>query len=114
MGEDADARIAKTEALFREVNERWPSAPRSSPPTRPSSSASAPTRPAPIASPPPLDEYEQVRAEGDHFLVAEGHEERPDVERVVIAREGRYNVVRKLRELGVLVRRLNPRAEPAQ
>ena len=32
----------------------------------------------------------------------------------VVERRPRFNVVRKLRELGALARRMNPRTEPAQ
>ena len=54
-----------------------------------------------------LAEYEEVRAEGDTFLVVDGHVERADLERVVARQDG-FKVVRKLRELGALVRRLEP------
>ncbi|MDX6503255.1 MAG: hypothetical protein QOE29_380 [Gaiellaceae bacterium] len=113
MGQAEDARIATTEALFREVNERVAERAEefSADEAEFVCECADPACTHRIAA--SLDEYEEVRAEGDLFLVVDGHEERPDVERVV-AHEGRFNVVRKLRQLGVLVRRLNPRAEPAQ
>jgi hypothetical protein len=56
-----------------------------------------------------LDEYEAVRADGTHFLLAPGHEE-PDVERV-IDRGDDHVVVEKFRpSIARIVRRLNPRA----
>jgi hypothetical protein len=59
-----------------------------------------------------LDEYEQVRRDATHFLVAPGHD-RPEVERVV-GRGPDYRVVEKFgRTVAEIVRRLNPRARPA-
>jgi hypothetical protein len=58
-----------------------------------------------------LGDYEEVRAEPTHFLLAPGHEE-PEAERVV-RRTGEYNVVEKFGAVGRIVRRLNPRANPA-
>ncbi|HEY6963220.1 MAG TPA: hypothetical protein VI408_15145 [Gaiellaceae bacterium] len=59
-----------------------------------------------------LDDYDEVREEPTHFLVAPGHEE-PSIERVV-ARGGDYNVVEKVgAQIAQIVRRLNPRANPA-
>lgn len=58
----------------------------------------------------PLDEYEEVRAESTHFLIADGHEE-PAYERVVRRRRG-YAIVQKFtRGLAAAVRRTDPRAE---
>jgi hypothetical protein len=55
-----------------------------------------------------LDDYEDVRAEATHFLLAPGHEE-PGLERVV-ERTGEYQVVEKLgATMRRIVRRLNPR-----
>lgn len=55
-----------------------------------------------------LEGYEQVRADGTHFLLVPGHEI-PSVERV-IARKPGYWVVEKFSEaLSRNVRRLNPR-----
>ena len=59
-----------------------------------------------------LDEYEQVRDDGTHFLLRPGHEDE-QIERVVARRTG-YHVVEKVNRLVArTVRRLNPRAEPA-
>src|SRR4051794_14444611 len=113
MGAVDDARVAKTEALFREVNERV--AERAEEFHSESAEficecgdATCIERVA--AS---LDEYEKVRERGDTFLIATGHEERPDQEQVIARADG-VEVVRKLRELGAIVRRMNPRSSPAQ
>jgi hypothetical protein len=59
-----------------------------------------------------LDDYEDVRNDATHFLIAHGHEE-PRIERV-IEETTEYQVVEKF---GVTVQRivqsLNPRATPA-
>jgi hypothetical protein len=113
MSETEVARIAKTEALFREVNERV--AERAG-----EFAADEAEFVCECADPScthrieaSLEDYEQVRTQGDQFLVLKGHEERPDVERVV-AHETSFNIVRKVRELGAIARRLDPRTHPAQ
>jgi hypothetical protein len=55
----------------------------------------------------PLDDYEQAREDGAHFVVAPGHE-RPELERVLRTAPG-YRIVEKLRGVGAMARRLNPR-----
>ena len=112
MTETGDRRIARTEALFREVNERVAE--------RASGFQAGEVEFVCECGDPActerirttLEEYEEVREEGDTFLVVKGHEEAPHLERVV-ERGGRFNVVRKLHELGELVRRLNPRGDTA-
>jgi hypothetical protein len=60
----------------------------------------------------PLEEYEDVREDATHFLIAEGHEE-PGYERVVSQRRG-YAIVKKFtRGLAAAVRRTDPRAGTA-
>lgn len=55
-----------------------------------------------------LENYEQVRSDGTHFLLVPGHDE-PTVERVISRTPG-YWVVEKFTEvLSHNVRRLNPR-----
>jgi hypothetical protein len=56
----------------------------------------------------PLTDYERVREDGAQFIVAPGHE-RPEHERVKRARAG-YRIVEKVKGLGALARRLDPRA----
>jgi hypothetical protein len=57
-----------------------------------------------------LEDYEDVRAEATHFLLAPGHHE-PRVERVV-ERTGDYDIVEKFEAtVARIARRLNPRTE---
>ena len=58
-----------------------------------------------------LEDYEEVREESTHFLIAPGHEE-PQIERV-IERTGEYTVVEKFgTTVGRVVRNLDPRRRP--
>ena len=58
-----------------------------------------------------LDEYEEVRDDGATFMLAPGHHEE-DIERVV-EDHGRFHIVEKIqRTVRRTVLRLNPRAEP--
>jgi hypothetical protein len=113
MGAVEDSRVAKTEALFREVNERVAERAEEfdSETAEFVCECADPTCTQRIHA--SLGEYEDVRGEGDTFLVVHGHVERRDMERVIARRDG-FQVVQKLRELGVLVRRLDPRTNPAQ
>ncbi len=111
MGDDL-LKIAKTESLFRDVNERI------------AESAGGvgladaefvcecadPTCTKRLTV--DLDEYEEVRGDGTHFLLAPGHE-LGRIERVIARRPG-YQIVRKVHDrVAALARRLNPRANPA-
>ena len=59
-----------------------------------------------------LDDYEEVRADGATFMLAPGHAH-TDIERVVEDR-GRFHIVEKMQTtVRATVLRLNPRAEPA-
>jgi hypothetical protein len=107
-----EERIANTESLFRDVNERIAeSAQRFEAPHTEficecADSSCAERVPAELA------EYEQVRSDGTHFLLAPGHED-GRVERV-IERRGRHQVVEKFnRIVAARVRLLDPRARPA-
>jgi hypothetical protein len=56
-----------------------------------------------------LEDYEEVRSDGTHFLLAPDHHE-PEVEQVV-ERTGDFDVVEKVTPvMARIVRRLNPRA----
>jgi hypothetical protein len=58
-----------------------------------------------------LDAYEDVRADPTHFLVAPGHD-KPEIE-VVVGGNDEYDVVQKFgATLERIVRSLNPRANP--
>lgn len=105
---DEAARIAKTEALFRDVNERVAEAAQ----RFDSDDAEFVCECADVACTDrieaPLDDYEAVRSQPTHFLVVPGHED-TRVERVVRARR-RYAVVAKVeRRVAALVKRLDPR-----
>ena len=59
-----------------------------------------------------LEDYEEVRSEPTHFLLAPGHH-KPQVEEIV-ERTGEFEVVEKVEPLMVrIVRRLNPRRPDA-
>ena len=105
-----DVRHARTEALFRDVNERIAeTAERFYSDTTEfvceCGDASCAER-----IPTSLETYDEVREDGTQFLLAPGHEDE-SIERVV-ERAPRYNIVAKVRNRIVadIVRRLNPRA----
>lgn len=107
--EQPEVRIARTESLFRNVNERIAE---SAQRTESEDAAFV----CECADPgctdqieAPLDVYEDVRSDGTQFLLVPGHEDER-IERVVRERR-RYNIVRKVnRIVAAQVRRLNPRA----
>jgi hypothetical protein len=109
---DEELRIAKTEALFRSVNERIAeSAQRFEADDAEfvceCSDSACTDRVAAT-----LDDYEEVRAESTRFLVVPGHED-TRIERVV-SRRRRYAVVEKFqRTVAAHVRRLDPRGQAA-
>ena len=103
-----EIQAARTEAIFREVNEAIAK-------TAESFAAEEADFVCECADPDcahrvrtSLEEYERVRADGTHFLLVPGHEE-PSVERVIAHAPG-YWIVEKFSEvLSRNVRRLNPR-----
>jgi hypothetical protein len=105
-----EARIARTENVFRHVNERIAE-------TAEDFGSAEPVFVCECADPDcqhrvdvPIEEYEKARSDGTHFIIAPGHEE-PGYERVVKKRRG-YAVVEKFRRrLAALVRRSDPRAD---
>jgi hypothetical protein len=107
VANDEPARVARTEAVFREVNERIAA-----------SAARAGASDAALVcecSDPgcterldaPLEEYERVRGDGARFLLAPGHQD-ARVEQVIAQRPGR-TIVQKLGEFAAAARRLDPR-----
>ena len=109
---DDHVKRARTEALFRDVNERIAeSAQRFE--------AEATQFVCECADPNcthrlevTIDEYEEVRADGATFMLVPGHDH-DDIEHVVGTR-GRFNVVEKVqRTVRDTVRRLDPRDNPA-
>jgi hypothetical protein len=107
-----EARIARTETVFRHVNERIAE-------TAENLGSDEMEFVCECADPScqhrlelALDEYEEVRGEATHFLVANGHDV-PRYERVVKHEPG-YAIVQKVgRALAAAVRRTDPRAETA-
>jgi hypothetical protein len=102
-----ELRIAKTESLFRDVNERI---------VESAGQVGLPEADLVCECADPecghrieasLDDYERVRSDGALFVVAPEHHV-PEHEEVVEARAG-YRIIEKLRAVGAAARRLNPR-----
>ncbi len=107
---DDNVKRARTESLFRDVNERIAeSAQRFD--------ADATEFVCECADPDcthrleaTLEEYEDVRSDGTTFMLEPGHEHE-DIERIV-ERRGRFHVVEKVQKtVRATVRRLNPRPD---
>lgn len=106
------ARIARTEAVFREVNEAIAKTAEGLESDEAAFVCECADAECADRIRADLDEYERVRENATHFMLAPGHE-KPSVERVV-ERHGGYAVVEKFeRTVAGIVRRMNPRAEPA-
>jgi hypothetical protein len=113
-GDDVDEKVkrARTEALFRDVNERIAeSAQRfDADSTQFVCECADPDCTHRVEA--TLEEYEQVREDGTTFMLVPGHAE-TDIERVVQDR-GRFHIVRKVQKtVRETVQRLNPRADPS-
>jgi hypothetical protein len=112
MTPNEEARIARTESVFRHVNERIAEA-------SDQLGSEQTVFICECADPDcqhrlnvPRERYEKVRDESTHFIVADGHVV-PKYERIV-ERRGGYAVVEKFkRRLAALVRRTDPRARAA-
>lgn len=116
MDAERKDRLARNEAVFREVNERIEKLTLEGERLGRSAAEDAPlgllcecgnadcSEPLTIAR----AEYERVRREPTHFLVAPGHVI-PEIEEVVATGDG-YAVVRKLAEEGALARATDPRS----
>ncbi len=108
---EREVRIAHTEALFRDVNERIAeSADRLN--ARDAEFVCECADPECAERvPATLDQYEDVRSDGTHFLLAPGHE-LFELERVVKRPHKRFVVVEKFNSIVArTVRRLDPRAD---
>jgi hypothetical protein len=104
--------MAKTESLFRDVNERIAESAQRFDSDDASFVCECGDPECTERVGAPLDAYEEVRADGTTFLLVPGHEDER-VERVVEERR-RYNVVRKVHEtVAAWTRRLDPRASTA-
>jgi Zn finger protein HypA/HybF involved in hydrogenase expression len=107
-----EAEMARTESAFREVNEAIAT-------TAAKFEADETDFVCECADPEcahritaALDDYEAVRCDATHFIIAPGHEE-PEIERIV-ARNGEFTVVEKFgAQIQRIVRSLNPRAKTA-
>lgn len=110
-----EERIAKTEALFRQVNERIAEATerfdnRDADDGAFLSECADPGCAERLEV--PLEEYEQVREDATTFVLDPDHV-RPEIEKIVRRRRG-YAVVKKVNAAAArIVRKLDPRAEPA-
>jgi len=103
-----EARIARTESIFRHVNEGIAETAEffGSQKTEFVCECADPACQHRVDL--PLEEYEEVRSDSTRFLVAEGHVE-PGYERVLERRRG-YAIVQKLgHKLEAMVRRTDPR-----
>ena len=110
--EQPEVRIAKTESLFRDVNERIAESAQGFESDEASFVCECADPECTERVEAPLDAYEEVRAYGMHFLLVPGHEN-DRVEKVVERRQ-RYNVVRKVNGIvAAWARKLDPRASAA-
>jgi hypothetical protein len=109
----SELRIAHTEALFRDVNERIAESAERFHADEAEFVCECSDPECAERIPAALEEYENVRADGTHFLVVPGHEN-TRVERVVERPHPRAAVVKKFNSLVArTVRRLDPRANHA-
>jgi hypothetical protein len=101
-------RLARTEALFRDVNERIAESAAGFDADEADFVCECAEQTCTERVSASLDEYERVRADSKRFLVRPGHENE-QIERVVEQRP-RFAVVEKFhRPVVAIVRRLNPR-----
>jgi hypothetical protein len=108
-----ELRIAHTEALFRDVNERIAESAERFKAADAEFVCECADAGCAERVPVTLDQYEEVRSDATHFLLVPGHEVE-DMERVVKRPHQRLAVVEKFNDVVArTVRRLDPRAEPA-
>jgi hypothetical protein len=109
---DDHVRRARTEALFRDVNERIAESAHRFEAESTQFVCECADANCTHRLEVTLDEYEDVRSDGATFMLAPGHEH-DDIERV-IDRRGRFWVVEKMqRTVRATVQRLDPRTNPA-
>jgi hypothetical protein len=107
-----EERIAKTESLFRDVNERIAESAERFDADEATFVCECADRECTERVHASLSEYEAVRADGTRFLLAHGHEDRR-IERVVERRRG-FAVVEKFNAVVArIVRRLDSRTDTA-
>ncbi len=101
-------RVAKNEALFRDVNERIAESAQRFDSTEAEFVCECADAACAERLATPLDVYEQVRSDGATFIVKPGHEDER-FERVVVQRP-KFRVVEKINGVGQIARSLDPRA----
>ena len=107
---DQEARIARTESLFRDVNERIAESAERFQSQEAEFVCECADQACTDRVSATLHEYEHVRAKGTRFLLRPGHED-TRVERVVQRSGSRLTVVEKVNTaIARTVRQLNPRA----
>ncbi len=108
-----EERIARNEALFREVNERIAESAERFDSDRAQFVCECADQDCAQRVDASLEEYERVRADATRFLLCPGHED-TRVERVVERRGTRIAIVEKFNAVVArIVRQHDPRAEPA-
>ena len=108
---DQEQRIARTESLFRDVNERIAESAERFDATSTEFVCECADQTCTDRVEATLEEYEDVRSKPTRFLLRPGHED-TRVEQVVATRGKRHAVVEKFNGAVVqIVRRLNPRPE---
>jgi hypothetical protein len=108
---EREVQIAHTEALFRDVNERIAESAERFNSTDAEFVCECADPACTERVPATLDQYEEVRSEGTHFLLTPGHE-LPDLEQVVKRPHKRFVIVEKFNSVVArTVRRLDPRAD---
>jgi hypothetical protein len=110
--EEPEVRNARTEALFRSVNERIAESAQRTDDVETAFVCECGDADCTERVEAPMGVYEDVRSDGTQFLLAPGHEDER-IEQVVEERP-RYEIVRKVNQIvAAYVRRLDPRAGTA-
>jgi hypothetical protein len=108
-----EARIARTESLFRDVNERIAESAERFDAESTEFVCECSDQACTERVEATLDEYQEVRASGTRFLVRPGHED-TRIERVLERRGSRHAVVDKVNAVvATITEQLNPRTDPA-
>jgi hypothetical protein len=104
-------RMARTEALFRDVNERIAESAERFDSENADFVCECGDQTCTERIPATLDEYERARTNGTHFIVRPGHEDRR-YERVLERDGKRLAIVEKFQaRVAAIVRKLDPRIE---
>jgi hypothetical protein len=110
---EREERIARNEALFREVNERIAESAERFDSDHAEFVCECADQDCTERVEATLDEYEWTRSDGARFLMRPGHAD-TSFERVVEQRGSRLAIVLKVNgAIARMARKLNPRAEPA-